>query len=358
MSATRAQLAGRFLLLEIEDDRWSPSLEHRLGALRPGGVLIRAANARAVETTAEMLARIGAVLPWPAILAFDGGSADSDNSQNALPRLPSPRAAAGRGLNAVARLGELTGAALRLAGFNAVLAPLLDVPPPGADRPGAFSPDPQFVAACGKAYLDGLARHDILACGKFFPGLGGAAADRQSPTPLVGKTMAELWRADLVPYRALHGRLPLVMVGHGAYKAYDFDASRPATISPNVVRGLLREKLGYKGLAVADDIASDAIRGSVDPDAAAVKSLAAGCDLLRLSGSSGKLTDALLHELERGLETGEVPAARAEDALERLQRLRKHLPPRSGFRQREFDRLVRDIEKFNGDFRPRGEKSA
>lgn len=359
MSANGANAIGQLLLLEIEDDRWSASLERRLRALRPGGILLSARSLQAPETTAALLAKIAAALPEPPLLAIEEEGGKVDPLRAFFSPLPSPRAAARKGLKTVARTGEITGAALNILGFNTVLAPLLDVAPPGADDSRAFSPDPQAVADCGKAYLDGIDRHKILACAKFFPGLGSAELDRQSSMPLVGKTMAELWRKDLVPYRALHRHLPLVMVGHGAYKAYDFDLPRPATLSSSVVEGLLRVKLGYRGVAVADDLTSEAIRRTIDPQEAAVKSLNAGCDLLRVGGSQEKTAAVIFDGLKRGLETGKISAMRVEQAIVQLQGIRKHSArPPARFPHRDFDRLAREFEEFAKEFRSRGEKIA
>ena len=360
MSANRANPAGQFLLLEIEDDHWSASLERRLRSLCPGGILLSARSLRTAERTAELLAKIGAALPAPPLLGVGEESREGEPLQPFLPALPTPRTAARKGLKAVARLGELRAAALKLMGFNTVLAPLLDVAPPGgSDEPRTFSPDPQTVAGCGKAFLDGLEHHGILACAKYFPGLGSAKVDRRSSVTHVGKTMAELWREDLIPYRALHARLPLVMIGHGAYKAYDFNAPRPATQSSSVVGGLLRAKLGYKGVAVADDLTSEEIRCTSEPQDAAVKSFVAGCDLLRVNGTQEKITAAIFAALKEDLETGRIPAARMEEASMRLQRLRKQLPrPHPGFARREFDLLAREFEEFAGGFRSKEEEFA
>jgi len=359
MSADRANIIGQFLLLEIEDERWSASLERRLHAFRPGGILLSSRSVRTPETTAELLAKIAGALPGPPILALEGEGGKVDPLQAFFPTLPSQRAAAEKGLKAVARMGELTGAVLNLLGFNTVLAPRLDIAPAGSDDARTFSSDPQEVAGCGRAYLDGLERHKILACAKYFPGLGSTEVERHSSVPQVGKAMAELWREDLVPYRGLHSRLPLIMVGHGAYKAYDFDVPRSATLSSNVVAGLLRVKLGYTGVAVADDLASDAIRRTLDPQEAAVKSLNAGCDLLRVDSSKGKIADEVLDGLKRDLETGKIPAARVEEAVARLQQLRKQFPRRrAGFPRRDFDRLACEFEKFAGEFQSKGEKIA
>jgi beta-N-acetylhexosaminidase len=354
-----ANAVGQLLLIELEEDRWSASLGARLRATRPGGILLSARSLRAPETTAELLAKIAASLPEPPILAIEEEGGKVDPLRAFFSPLPSPRALARKGRAAVARMGELAGAALKLLGFNAILAPRLDVSAAGSDDCGTFGADPHTITDCGRGFLDGLGRHKILACGKSFPGLGSALVDRHSNMPLVGKTMAELWREDLVPYRELLPRLPLVMVGHGAYKAYDFDVPRPAALSSSVVEGLLRVKLGYRGVAVADDLASEAIRRTMDPQEAALKSLSAGCDLLRVTGSPDKTLAAVLAAMKGGLESGKIPAARVEQALGRLRRVRKRLTPRrSRFSHRDFDRLARAFERFTREFGSREEKIA
>ena len=98
-------------------------------------------------------------------------------------------------------------------------------------RRDAFSADPQQMAKCGEAFLEGLESHGVLACGKHFPGSGSSRAASPAELPLVSKPMAELWREDLFPYRALLPRLPLILVSTAAYKAYDFDLLQSAGLS-------------------------------------------------------------------------------------------------------------------------------
>src|SRR5262249_46992584 len=152
-------------------------------------------------------------------------------------RLPSPRAAARAGSPAVRKLGELVGAGLKLLGFNTNFAPVLDLLTPISEAilgSRAFSSDGHEVARCAEAFVCGLTSHGVLACGKHFPGLGAARPTARQALPVVDKTMADLWRQDLVPYRELIGKLPLVMLSHCAYKAYDFEVTLPAALSSGV----------------------------------------------------------------------------------------------------------------------------
>ncbi len=361
MSHLRAEDIGQLLFIELEDYRWNASCERVLRAWAPGGVLLSARCLRTPGLIAELLSRIAATLPAPPLLALEEEGGRVDPLRAFFPSLPSPQATAERGPPAAEHLGELIGAALSFLGFNTNLAPLLDIPAPSRESKlgtRAFSADPGVVAKCGGAFLHGLQRHGILPCGKHFPGLGSAQVDRHAKLPLVDKTMTALWRQDLVPYRELLHQLPLVMIGYAAYKAYDFDTPVAALQSSRVVEDLLRLKLNYRGVAVADDLPAEAVRRVHDPPEAPIKSLNAGCDLLRVKGD-GRVVESVLRALKKGLAWGTVSAKRPGEALERLRRARKGLErPRGRISTRAFERLIREFEDFAKDYCVREEKIA
>lgn len=278
-----------------------------------------------------------------------------------FPPLPSPRAAAHTGPLAVEKLAELIAAGMKLLGLNTNLAPALDLSTPLSEPilgTRTFSIDAQKVARCGAAFIQGLGRHGILACGKYFPGLGGAQFTNQPSPPAVGKTMAKLWHEDLVPYRALLRRLPLVMVSHAAYKAYDFDVLRPAALSANVVDGLLRVKLAYRGVVVAEISENSALDAKLDLAGAAIQAVSSGCDMLVIRGSE-KPIEAALAGLKKGIESGIVPRRRLEESLQRIRLARKRLAPPTGrISKATLYRLARQFESFREKCRDQEQRIA
>ncbi len=349
---------GQILFLKLNQLRWDSSLEHTLRRLVPGGVLIDAPLHGGAENVREFLSNVAALIPTVPFLALREEGGLMNPLEAFLPRLPSPRAAAGKGLACVERLGELVGAALQLLGFNTDFAPLLDLASPGLN-PGSgtpwraptetrtFSADPQQVAECGGAFLEGLGGHEVRACGKHFPGLGGARTAGATELPLVSKSMAELWREDLVPYRALLPRLPLVLVSAAAYKAYDFDLPQSAGLSSKIVEGLLRVKLGYDGVAIACGLESEAVRGTLEE--AAVEAVGAGCDMILLdeAEAAGRVQAAL----SAALEAGKLPGPRVEQALKRIQHVKRGLRPALGkLSRRSLDKLIKQFTVFSSAF--------
>lgn len=366
MTPSREDILGQLLILRLPESRWTDPQERSLRAAQPAGVLLSAPLPHSAEATSELLHKIARALPQLPFLAIREEGGPEDPLRRFLPPLPSPRAAAQKGLSAVARLAELIGESLNLLGFNTNFAPLLDLATPlsaGKLGPRAFGSDPCEVAQCGGAFLRGLRQHKILACGKHFPGLGSVPLQnspgrRVSGKPAVaGKPMAELWREDLVPYRELLPSLPMVLVSNAAYKAYDFDHPRPASLSPQVVEGLLRVKLNYRGLALAYELESEEMRGTLNLGEAAIQALNAGCDLLVLDQETSR--DAVRRALKAGLESGKLRPQRVEQALERLRAARKGLTPPAGtVSRRALDRLARRFESFDKEFRPQEVKIA
>jgi len=375
---------GQLLLLKLNEVRWDSSLARSLHRLNPSGVLIDAPLDGGAEKVHEFLFKVSGTVAALPLLALREEGGLMDPLEAFLPPLPSPCASAGKGLAAVQRLGELVGAAMQLLGFNTNFAPLLDLPPTahsfpspfspgergegegregegvlpcfGAARSGvhvwesrAFSADPQQMAKCGGAFLDGLEAHKVLACGKHFPGGSGARAAGATEPPLVSKSMAELWREDLVPYRALLPRLPLILVSTAAYKAYDFDLRQSAGLSSKVAEGLLRVKLGYDGAAIAYELESEAVRGTLNFDEAAVQALGAGCDMLLVE--EFRSAERAKAALSAALPSGKLPSSRVEQAFKRIQHVKRGLrPPVDRLPQGSLEKLIKQFAVFSAAF--------
>jgi len=368
MSVSNAGSLGQLLIIELHDHRWSSRLERTLRTVQPSGVLLHPGALRSPGQTAELLQQVAKAVSTPPFLAVaeEGGAVNPLKAF--LPPLPAPRAVARTGPTAVQRLGELIGTALQLLGFNLNFAPRLDVANPNV-RPAldaqTFGADPKEVARCGIAFIEGLREHKILACGKHFPGRGTPEYD-ENGLPMVGKTMGELWRVDLWPFRKLLPHLPFIKVSNVSYKAYDFDAPRPAAMSQKVVNDLLRVKLRYAGVAVAHLLGLiEEATHHMTPEGQLfmsyetfADSARAGCDL-QVVKFRAKRIDTVLVEIRKGLAVGSLSHKRLEEALSRIQTARKGLKRPSGkLSVRCFDRLAREFEEFNRLVRAGGEFEA
>ena len=169
--------------------------------------------------------------------------------------------------------------ALELAEFGITVDfhPPLDVRQAGAhdvigDR--ALGGEPRQVAALGRAILDGLAKGGVAGCIKHMPGHGRAMCDTHKELPTVTASDEEL-ESDLAPFRALRDA-PIGMTGHLLFTRWDAD--NPATLSETVIQQIIRQRIGFDGLLLTDDIDMEALDGTV-PERS-VKAHAAGCDVI------------------------------------------------------------------------------
>ncbi|MDQ3144616.1 MAG: beta-N-acetylhexosaminidase [Pseudomonadota bacterium] len=167
------------------------------------------------------------------------------------------------------------GLMLHEAGVTIDCLPMLDVRQPGAndivgDR--ALGSEPMQVSALGRAILDGLASAGVLGVIKHIPGHGRALADSHLELPVVDAGEAEL-AVDLEPFERLR-EAAMGMTSHLLYTAWD--ATRPASQSPIVIHDIIRQRIGFGGFLMSDDIAMEALAGDHGQRAAAC--VAAGCD--------------------------------------------------------------------------------
>jgi beta-N-acetylhexosaminidase len=223
----------------------------------------------------------------------------------------------------VERYGKATGRDLAALGVTADLAPVLDVT--GARWDGvigdrSFGSDPATAGRAAVAFMRGLAAGGVAPVGKHFPGHGATTVDSHHRLPVVAASMARLHARDLAPFRAaIRSGLDAVMVGHLVVRAVD--PRTPATLSPAVVGGLLRERLGFGGLVVSDALEMGAIAGTVTLPVAAERAVAAGVDQLVLSGHGA--VPAVLRQLERAVADGRLSRARVREAFLRVQRFKR-----------------------------------
>jgi beta-N-acetylhexosaminidase len=176
---------------------------------------------------------------------------------------------------------------LREVGVNVNALPLLDVRQQGAsdiigDR--ALGSEPMQVAALGRAVLDGMASAGVVGIVKHMPGHGRALVDSHHELPVVTASADEL-ETDLEPFERLSWA-PMGMTAHVVYTAWD--AERPASLSPTVIRDIIRGRIGFDGWLMSDDLGMEALRGGFGERAAGV--VTAGCDVaLHCSGKMDEM---------------------------------------------------------------------
>lgn len=186
----------------------------------------------------------------------------------------------------------------------------------------SFGADPDLVARHTAAYVRGLQSAGVAACTKHFPGHGDTAVDSHHALPRIDVELATLHSRELQPFRAaISAGSKSVMSAHILLPALDPD--RPATLSPHVLTGLLRQELGYDGLIVTDGMEMQAISAVYGIERGSVLAIAAGADAICVGGGLAdedtvlRLRDALVTAVRKG----ELPEERLVDAAARVRAL-------------------------------------
>jgi beta-N-acetylhexosaminidase len=257
----------------------------------------------------------------------------ADQEGGIVRRLPGPPDLSEKqiGQAAQARLaGAGAAAALRQAGLNVNLAPVLDVYRAAGnfiDQYGrSYSRRPGLVARLGADFVRNQQGSGVAAAAKHFPGLGAASRDQDTDLrPVTLKVRAGvLRRVDERPYRtAIAAGVRLVMVSWAVYPA--LDPYRPAGLSPLVVHGELRQRLGFRGVTVTDALEAVALRRDGTIARRGRLAALAGMDLLLCAGHSVGEGQRAAGGLARAYRNGELSRASGAAAVARIASLRAAL---------------------------------
>ncbi len=300
----RNDAAGRVLMVGLPGPELDAALRARLRRLAPGGVILFARNLETPAHCRSLVEELRRTVDHPLLLAVDQEGGRVSRLGRWIGTTPSAAALTRAGPEVTRRFAVATGRALRATGFNLDFAPVVDLGGAGAangigDR--SFGDDPLQVTRLAGAFLDGLQEQGIAGCLKHFPGLGPTSVDSHETLPIAERTCEELLVRDLLPFRRLASRSPAVMVGHAHYPALDPAPGVPASLSAPIVSGLLRSRLGYRGLVASDDLEMGAI-GPLDMQReAGARAIAAGCDLI-LYCAQLELAEQARRAIERAAE--------------------------------------------------------
>ncbi len=213
------------------------------------------------------------------------------------------------------------GRELKSVGFNWDFAPVLDVnnnprnPVIGAR---SFGDDPALVARLGVAAVQGFQEDaGILACGKHFPGHGDTDTDSHFALPRISHDRARLDAVELVPFRAaINAGLAAIMTSHILFPA--LDEALPATLSPVILTGILRQELAFDGLLITDDLEMKGVADGWGAPEAAVLAVLAGADIL-LCCHTWETQRAIQQALLSAVQSGRITQARLDQSLRRIQ---------------------------------------
>lgn len=315
-------LAGQVIVAEWGGTAAPVAMVRRLHL---GGVIAFSDNVastgqiRAVNATLDRAVR----RPWPLFVSVDQEGGIVERVKGDATRFPTFMSA---GAAADPRVTTATyrasAAELRGLGFDAVFAPDADVTSgPGDPTIGSRSAGsaPETVSTQVAAAVEGIEQAAVVPVLKHFPGHGSVPQDSHLTLPVQTRTRKQLTAVDLAPFAsAVEAGVPAVMVGHIDVRA--IDPGVPSSMSRAMVTGVLRERLGFEGLAITDSLSMAGVQQHYGAARSAVQGLRAGNDVLLMPPSP----DAARAGIVRAVRSGSLPRRRLEQAAARMVALLLH----------------------------------
>ncbi len=222
-------------------------------------------------------------------------------------------------------MGRITALEARAVGIHVPFAPVLDVNS-NPDNPiintRSFGENPLRVADLGTCFVRGMQEHGAVATGKHFPGHGDTETDSHLALPVIRADRERLDRLELSPFRAaVEAGMGAIMTAHIALPGITEESRLPATLSRNVLTGLLREEWGFEGIVFTDAMDMNAIDQLYSREEAAVRAVLAGADVLLMPPSP----EAAIRGVMDAVLSGRIPEERIDASVRRLLLLKEQL---------------------------------
>ncbi len=264
----------------------------------------------------------------PMLIAVDQEGGSIQHLQDGFTRFPAPMLLTATQDDELAYdVGAAMAAEMRAVGVNMNLAPVGDLLTnaynPIIDR-RAFGSEPETVAPILMNFIRGLQDNGIVATVKHFPGHGDTSVDSHLELPRIDHDWRRLESVELRPFvAALDADVSAVMVAHIWYSAFDAEPT-PASLSTNLVDGLLREELGYDGLVMTDALDMDAVDTVYDASEASIRAIAAGNDLIAIGAHVGthRIREAIANVVA-AVRDGRISLERIDASVGRILRVKQ-----------------------------------
>jgi beta-N-acetylhexosaminidase len=288
------------------------------------GVILFARNVRDPSQVAELTRACREAAPRPILVAIDQEGGVVTRLREGFTESPGAMALGAASSEELAEgVSMALGAEMRALGINWNLAPALDLthntqnPSLGVRSLGV---DPDQVSRLGVAQLRGFQRAGVAATAKHFPGKANTPIDPHVNLPVIEGPLNDMWDTDLVPFRAASDAgVAAMMVTHVQFKALEPD--HPSTLSPSIIKGLLREDVGFKGLVSTDCMEMKAVTNRYGPGESAVLAALAGANVILFSHTR-EYQEAAYDALLDAARTGRLPLEEVDFAVERIREVK------------------------------------
>jgi beta-N-acetylhexosaminidase len=329
---TLEQQIGQLFMVGFEGPTAPPEIIDLIQRYQIGGVIFFSRNIQNAQQVAALTGHLqelarAAGHPAPLLISVDQENGMVRRVCDGATAFPGNMALGAIGSEQmVADVAQATGDELKAVGINMNLAPVADVnnnPANPVIGARSFGEDPQQVARLTAAAVRGYRAAGVISTLKHFPGHGDTATDSHLALPVIPYGLERLETIELIPFKSgIAAGADAVMTAHIYLPALMSDELLPATVSPVILRGLLREELGFDGVIITDCLEMDAIAAGIGIEQGAVQALKAGADLVLISHRAARQCAGVEAALA-AVRAGTLSTAEIAQAAERVLRLKQ-----------------------------------
>jgi len=324
---TLEEKVGQLVIVGMDGTELNEKIKNLIQNYHAGGVILYKKNITGSTQLLQLLNQLKSSnnSKIPLFLSLDEEGGPVSRLPDEITKLPSNKIIGEiNNENLSYNLGQALALQLKAYGFNLNFAPVLDINsnpqnPVIGDR--SFGAGADLVSRLGVATIKGLQDGGVIPVGKHFPGHGDTLVDSHVGLPVVTYDLDRLRNFELLPFQAAIGSgVDAMMVAHILLPK--LDDKFPASLSHNIITGLLKEELGFQGLVVTDDLTMGAIVKHYSLAQAAVQAVKAGNDLLLVCHDYESQL-AVLQALQTAVASGDIPEARIEESVYKILQLKQ-----------------------------------
>ncbi len=323
---TLDQKLGQMMIVQFVGPDYSLALGTMISQYNVGAVLLFSANNNIVSkdqltNLTQQMQHNSTLLPLAIAIDQEGGTVDRLSALDG----PSPSAASIGATNDPTKAtdqGLQDAQNLASYGINLNLAPVVDVDNLSTSEMHrdmrTYGTDAASVIKMAGAYLKGLQQSEkVVGALKHFPGLGDVGIDPHFGIPSLNRSKDEMEQIDWAPYRVLtqQGLAHVIMVTHELVPA--IDNTRPSSLSPKIVQGILRDEMGFQGVIVTDSLTMTGVTEYYPPAQAAALAVEAGSDLL-MGASSPDEVITMIGGIKQAITSGAISQQRIDASVRRI----------------------------------------
>jgi beta-N-acetylhexosaminidase len=321
------QRAAQLFMVSIYGPDPTEAGQNFLKRWQPGGVVLLKGNAttpQRVTTLTNSFQQTMLDSGAPALLiAIDQEPGIISHLNDGFTQFPTPTLITATGKPDSARaVGAAIADELRAVGVNMNLSPVSDLetnPNNPIIKRRSFGSDPAMVSPIIGAFVEGTQSEGVLATAKHFPGHGETTQDSHTTLPVIDLSKERLEAVELAPFRAAVGaKVDAIMVAHIWYPALEPEKNVPASLSRNVITGLLRQEMGYDGIIITDALDMDSIDTVYSYPQAAVKAISAGADMVLAAHVSLEQQAVGIRAVVKAVQDGTIPEAQITASAQRI----------------------------------------